>query len=260
MIDSHTHLYDSQYDPDREAVIQRALEAGVRTMISVGCDLETSRKAIDLAELNPSIFATVGIHPHEVKDAGENDYQVLKVLAGNPRVKGIGETGLDYYYMHSPRTTQIEHFKRHIRLAKDLNLPLIVHSRGANEDTILILKENSPFLAGGIFHCFTGDQEMASAGLDLGFDLSFSGIITFKNAIDLRKIAQTTPLDRIHIETDCPYLAPIPHRGKRNEPSYVRFVAQELAVLHPSSSAMEISNQTSQNTAKLLNLPQNSKT
>ncbi|HSG06077.1 MAG TPA: TatD family hydrolase [Nitrospiria bacterium] len=255
MIDSHTHLYDSQYDADREAVIERARDAGIRFMISVGCDLETSRKALDLAESHPMIFASVGIHPHEVKDAGMGDYKELQKLAANPRVKGIGESGLDFYYMHSPRESQMTHFRKHIRLAKDLDLPLVIHSRDAKEDTLLILKENLPYPAGGVLHCFTGDQDMASSALDMGLDISFSGIVTFKNSGDLRKIASNTPLDRIHIETDCPYLAPVPFRGKRNEPSFVRFVAGEIAPLHPSLSSKEIEAKLSENTSRLFKIP-----
>ncbi|HEY4486068.1 MAG TPA: TatD family hydrolase [Nitrospiria bacterium] len=254
MIDSHTHLYDPAYDGDREDVIRRAREAGVEVMIAVGCDLETSRRALELAESHEGIYATLGVHPHEVKSATDAAYAELEAMARNPKVVGIGETGLDYYYKHSPVDIQRDHFRRQIGLARRLGLPLVIHSRDAKEDTLAILREEQAEQAGGVLHCFTGDLEMAEAALDLGFYISFSGILTFSNAKPLREVAGALPLDRILVETDCPYLAPIPHRGKRNEPAYLRKTIETLMELKEQPARSEMGRITAENTARLFKI------
>ncbi len=254
LIDSHVHLDDVRYQPDRTDVFARAQEAGVEAFITIGCDLTTSRAAVDLADRHDHIYATVGVHPHEVKHIEESWYQELAELAKHPKVVGYGEIGLDFHYDHSPRDTQRQTFREQIQLAQQLQLPIVIHTREAQEDTIMILQEEHASQVGGVFHCFSGDAWLAKEALDLGFYLSFSGIITFNSASQLRDIVQTVPDDRLLIETDAPYLTPVPFRGKRNESAYVKKVAEKIAEvkLGPSPSAFEhIANITTAN-AKIL--------
>jgi len=254
MIDSHTHLYDPVYDPDREEVLARARDAGVRAMIAIGCDLETSRLAVESADRNERVYATIGVHPHEVRHINDTTPAELERLAAHKKVVGYGEIGLDYYYLHSPKETQQKQFRLQIRLAKRLKLPIVVHSRDAREDTLAILKEEDVGTVGGVMHCFTGDLEMARAAIDLGLYISFSGVLTFANAGALRETARALPLDRIMIETDCPYLTPVPHRGRRNEPAYVRHTAHTLAALHSSHPPEEVIRITADNAARLFRI------
>ncbi len=230
-IDTHCHLTMSHYDADRPEVIKRARDTGVATMITIGTDLENSRRTIALAEEHEFIFAAMGTHPHDVKDIkdAEAAYETLKSLASNTKVVAVGETGLDYHYMHSPAHLQQEHFKWHIETARALNLPVIVHSREAKEDTLKILKEANYHNIRGVLHCFSGDMDMAEQALEMGFYISFSGVVTFKNAETILNILKAVPLDRILTETDAPFLTPHPHRGKRNEPAYVKHVAGKVA-------------------------------
>ncbi len=255
LIDTHTHLDDSRYDDDRDAMMARAREAGVGMFITIGCDLTTSRSAAALADRFPFVYASVGVHPHEVKHIEDNWYDEFRRLAGNDRVVAYGEIGLDYHYNHSSPKEQRERFREQIQLARELKLPVIIHTREAQEDTITILKEEKASEIGGVLHCFSGDGWLAKEALDLGFYLSFSGILTFQNATALREIARHTPLDRVLIETDCPYLSPVPYRGKRNEPANVTLVAQQLASLHaPSRSLEHISELTSDNAKQLFKI------
>lgn len=255
LIDTHTHLDDARFDQDREAMIQRARQAGIDTFITIGCDLATSRAAVQLADQYPFIFASIGVHPHEVRHIGDEWYADLRRLAAHHKVVAYGEIGLDYHYNHSPPKDQRERFREQVCLAKELRLPIVIHTREAQEDTIRILKEEGASDVGGVFHCFSGDSWLAKAALDLGFHISFSGIITFQNATMLRDIARTVPLDRLLTETDCPYLTPSPHRSKRNEPAYVSLVAQKLAELIPGRTADEIGRLTSDNARLLFKLP-----
>ena len=240
LIDTHTHLDDARYNEDREAMIARAREAGVEAFVTIGCDLATSQAAAALATQHPFVYASIGVHPHEVKHILDGWYDELRRLARNKKVVAYGEIGLDYHYNHSSPQEQRERFREQIQLARALRLPVIIHTREAQEDTIAILKEERASEVGGVFHCFSGDAWLAKEALDLGFYLSFSGILTFQSAATLRDIAKTAPLDRLLIETDCPYLTPIPHRGKRNEPAYVALVAQKLAELHAETPGMSI--------------------
>src|SRR2546426_5842175 len=240
LIDSHCHIDDARFDADREAMLQRARGAGLGDLVPIGCDVDTSRAAVALAHRHPFISATVGVHPHEVKHIQDGWYDDLRALAKSKGVIAYGEIGLDYHYDHSPREVQRQRFREQVRLARELRLPLIIHTREAQEDTITILKEEKAGEIGGVFHCFSGDAWLAKDALDLGFYISFSGILTFQNATMLRDIAKTIPLDRLLIETDCPYLTPIPHRGRRNEPAYVSFVAQKLAELHADAPGMSV--------------------
>jgi TatD DNase family protein len=254
LIDSHCHIDDARYDTDREAMIQHARDAGIGHFVTIGCDLETSRAAVTLAQRHPFISATVGVHPHEVKHIQDGWYDALQALAKSKGVVAYGEIGLDYHYDHSPREVQRQRFREQVGLARDLRLPIIIHTREAQEDTITILKEEKAGEVGGVFHCFSGDAWLAKDALDLGFYLSFSGVITFQNATMLRDIAKTVPLDRILVETDSPYLAPVPHRGKRNEPAYVRHVAEKLAGLH-GLSVKDVADATTQNAKRLFRIP-----
>ena len=231
LIDTHCHLTMPDFEADQSAVIQRATEAGISRLITIGTDIEDSRQAIAIAEKHDFIYAAVGIHPHDVKDITDSDNisEIIKELASNKKVVALGETGLDYHYMHSPAKTQQEHFRLEIFLAKSLGLPVIVHSREAKEDTLRILKEEQIESTGGVLHCFSGDIEMAEKAMEMGLYISFSGVITFKKATNILDIVKAVPLNRILIETDAPFLSPVPHRGKRNEPAYVKQVAEKIA-------------------------------
>jgi TatD DNase family protein len=253
LIDSHCHIDDARFDVDREVMLTRARAAGIAHLVTIGCDLETSRAAVALAQKYTFVSATVGVHPHEVKLIEDHWYAELKTLAQSPRVVAYGEIGLDYHYDHSPREVQRQRFREQVQLARELRLPIVIHTREAQEDTIAILKEEKASELGGVFHCFSGDAWLAKDALDLGFYVSFSGVITFQNATMLRDIVKTVPLDRILVETDSPYLTPAPHRGKRNEPAYVRQVAEKIAELH-GLSTQEIEDATTQNTKRLFGI------
>ena len=255
LIDSHAHLDDLRYDTDRDNVLQRAQTAGIEAIVTIGCDLATSQAAVALAHAHPNIFATIGVHPHEAKEIGEGWYESFRSLAQHPKVVAYGEIGLDYHYDHSPREIQRQRFREQIHLARELALPLVIHTREAQEDTVKILREEGAVDVGGVFHCFSGDMWLAKDALDLGFYLSFSGVLTFKNATMLRDIAKTVPLDRLMVETDCPYLAPIPYRGKRNEPAYVQYVAETLAEIRGNGSVESIARATVENTKRVFRIP-----
>jgi len=254
LIDTHTHLDDARYNDDRDAMIARAQNAGVSTFVTIGCDLSTSRSAVELAGRHSCVYATIGVHPHEVKHIADDWYDELRRLAQHDKVVAYGEIGLDYHYNHSPPTLQRERFREQVCLARELNLPIVIHTREAQDDTIAILKEERAAEVGGVFHCFSGDAWLAKDALDLGFFLSFSGVITFQNATMLRDIVKTVPLDRMLIETDCPYLTPVPHRGKRNEPAHVRCVAEKIAELK-AVSVEDIGNMTTRNAQRLFKIP-----
>lgn len=231
LIDSHCHLDEPRFDPDRDAVIARAVEAGVTRMITIGASgpMRANHAAVALAQEHPGVFATVGIHPHAAKNVTAEVLDEIAVLARQPKVVAIGETGLDYYYDNSPRPVQQEVFRRFVGLARELSLPLSIHLRDAYADAAAILREERAHEVGGVIHCFSGDRGDARTFLDLNFDLSFSGVITFKNADELRAVAGMVPAERFMVETDAPFLAPIPHRGRRNEPAYVAHTAAAVA-------------------------------
>jgi len=231
LIDSHAHIQGKEYADEVEAVVDRAREAGVEKIVAVGGagDMSSNTDAIALAGSFPNIYATVGMHPHDAKDVGENEINRLRQLAAAPKVIAIGETGLDYYYDHSPREVQRRAFGRFIQMARETELPIVVHERDAARDVADLLRSEGESQLRGVIHCFTGNYEAARAYLDSGFYLSFTGIITFKNAEPLRDVVRKVPLDRMLVETDSPYLTPVPHRGKRNEPANVRLVAEAVA-------------------------------
>jgi TatD DNase family protein len=231
MIDSHAHLDMDAFDHDRESALRRAKEAGIQTILSLALMDEAGsyKKAFDLMEGHPEIVTAVGCTPHDAKHFGPDGESLLEELSGHPRALAIGEVGLDYHYNFSPPETQREVFRRQIRVARRLGLPLIIHHREAEKDLVAILDEEGASEVGGVLHSFTAGRELARAGLERGFAISFSGILTFKNAESLRDVAQDVPLDKLLVETDCPYLAPVPYRGKRNEPAFVCETAKKLA-------------------------------
>lgn len=231
VIDSHCHLDEARFAHDRDAVVVRAVEAGVTRMITIGAseEMQANLDAVALAQRHPEVFATVGVHPHAARTVSPACIEQIAALAARPKVVAVGETGLDYYYDNSPRPVQQEAFRQFIGLARRLQLPLVVHLRDAYADAVSIMREERAAEIGGVIHCFSGDRDEARAFLDLGFDLSFSGIVTFKNAEELRAVAREIPADRFMVETDAPFLAPVPHRGKRNEPAFVVLTAATLA-------------------------------
>ena len=254
-IDSHAHLDGKQFDPDREQVIARAREAGVRTMVAIGNGdgPPTLDAGIQLADKHPFIYATIGVHPHEARLASEHAYAEMEQLARHPKVIAWGEIGLDYFYDHSPREIQQQVFTRQMELAAAAKLPIVIHCRPSDgsdnawEDCLSRIKEQwTPRGLGGILHCFTGNWAHAKRALDMGFMISFAGNITFPKAQQIRDAALEVPLDRMLIETDCPYLAPVPHRGKRNEPAFVKETARKLGELR-GLSVDEVGERTSRN-------------
>jgi TatD DNase family protein len=238
LIDSHCHLDHEHFDADREAVIERALAAGVEHMVAIGTgngppDLEAG---IRLADRYPAFYATVGVHPHDAAKATPETFKLLASLLAHPKVIALGEIGLDYHYDFSPREVQRAAFLEQMSIAREAAKPIIIHTREAWEDTLALLREHwAPSGLGGIMHCFSGGAAEAQQALDLGFYLSFGGIVTFPKALDLQEAARLAPADRILIETDAPYLAPVPKRGKRNEPAYILETARKLADLRGQS-------------------------
>ena len=255
LVDSHAHIQGKEYVGEVESVIARAREMGVEKIVVVGGagDMSSNTDAITLAALYENVYATVGMHPHDAKDVGANELESLRRLTAHPRVVAIGETGLDYYYNHSPHEMQRRVFTQFIHMARNTGLPIVVHERDAARETVELLCSEGAGKLSGVIHCFTGSYEAACAYLDLGFYLSFTGIITFKNAESLRDVVRKVPLENMLVETDSPFLTPVPHRGKRNEPAYVRFVAETIADLKGVSLA-EVGEKTSGNVHRLFNL------
>ena len=231
LVDSHAHLEMKDFDRDRERVIARAREAGVDYIVTVGTTLPDIEKALQIAEKNSSVYVALGIHPHEVKDIGGGDYDALREFAREKKVVAFGEIGLDFFRNHSPREVQLERFRELLRLGKELRLPIIIHDREAHEETLRILEEEKNGSWKGVFHCFSGDTEMARRVIQMGFYLSIPGTVTFKKSTVQQEVVRRIPLERILLETDCPYLAPEPYRGKRNEPAFVRKTAEKVAEL-----------------------------
>lgn len=247
LVDSHCHL-DYAAAEDRPEIIARARRAGVATLLTISTKLSEFPTVRSIAESDPDIWCSVGVHPHEAATEPGNDAARLIALTDHPKVVGIGETGLDFYYEHSPRAEQTNAFLAHIEAARATDLPVIVHTRDADAETAEILRAERP--PRGVIHCFSSGRELAETALDLGFYISLSGIVTFKTAEALRAIARDLPLDRLLVETDAPYLAPIPLRGKRNEPAYIVHTAALLAELRGISPA-ELAQVTSENFFRL---------
>src|SRR5215204_5543620 len=235
-IDSHAHIDGPEFDADREEIIERARAAGVSVILNVGTgDPHSSafERAVELGKKYESVYTAIGTHPHDARLYDDNADDKIKTLVQSERVIAWGEIGLDFHYDNSPRAVQIEVFKRQLRAARECDLPVVIHTREAESETIEALESD---YAGaerrGVFHCFSGSMDLARRAIELGFMISFSGIVTFKKADELREVAKQVPLDRLLIETDCPFLSPIPYRGKRNEPAYVVEVARSVAGLH----------------------------
>lgn len=252
IIDSHAHLNMDPLSGDQDAVLARAAAAGIVHMLTIGTTMDESRQAVATAEAHAQVSATVGVHPHEVDDLVDADLDALRQLAQKPQVVAIGEIGLDFYYDHSPRDIQRDWYRRQMDLARELGLPVVVHSREAEADTAQIMAEFPDVT--GVLHCFSSGPELAKTALDAGYYVSFSGIVTFKNADEVREAAALVPMDRLLVETDCPYLAPVPMRGKTNEPAFVTFVAERLAEIK-GVSVEELVTTTAANTRRLFKLP-----
>ena len=249
VVDSHCHLDDKQFGGDVEALIERALAAGVTEFLTIGTadGPPVLDVAIRLAERYPNVWATVGVHPHDAAKAEARTFDELRVLARHPKVVGIGEIGLDYHYNFSPREVQHDVFVEQMRIAQEVGKPAIIHTREAWEDTVAILR------GPGILHCFTGTAEQAHVGVELGFHVAFGGVLTFPKSETVREAARIVPEDRLLVETDCPYLAPVPFRGKRNEPAYLTHTVTKLADVR-GVSAEQIAASTTRNFHELFGL------
>ena len=252
LVDSHCHIDGEQFDADRDEVIKRATDAGVKMMLVIGTGEATNfdnfQRVVDLAEKHDNIFAAIGVHPHDAKtfDA-ESEKRLIDLVKSSKKVIAWGEIGLDFYYDHSPREVQYEVFRRQISIARELDLPIIIHSRNADDETVEVLTEECNYENfRGIMHCFGGTPKMAQDLMKIGFMISFAGNVTFKKAENLRDAARVVPLEKLLIETDCPYLTPIPFRGRRNEPMYVAETAKFLAELY-GIEVEKLANQTTQN-------------
>lgn len=253
LIDTHAHLDHERFKDDVDQVIERAKLAKVQSIVTVGADLASSRQAVEFAKRYPDVIATVGVHPHDADSVSDSILHEITMLAEDEGVVAIGEIGLDYHYDFSPRDAQRRVFAIQISLARELGLPIVVHVREAYPDVMSILKSERAEEVGGIIHCFSGDREVAKDCLDMGFYISVGGILTFANSQALREIIRGLPMDRILLETDAPYLTPVPYRGKRNEPAYVVHVAEALANLK-GITFCEVAEATTLNACKLFGL------
>lgn len=256
VIDTHCHLADAKFRGEVDSVIERAEEAGVGQIISVGAigPIENDRITVEIAERHANVFAAVGVHPHDAADCNPARLDALRELAKSRKVVAIGESGLDFHYMHSPRETQEASLRAHLALAAELDLPIVIHCRDAEPRLIEIVRETGMPRRGGVIHCFTGDADAAREFVALGFCVSFSGIVTFKNSAQVRAAAPIVPDDRVMVETDAPYLAPEPYRGKRNEPAYVQRTLATLAALR-HADAVVLGAQIVANAARVFRLP-----
>ncbi len=249
-VDSHCHLDFPELSAERESVYALMEANSVTHALTISTTIATLPAVLKVAESHPRIFASVGVHPDEERDGREVTQAELVAFARHPKVVAIGETGLDYYRLVEPLDWQRERFRTHIRAARECSMPLVIHTRNAADDTLRIMREESAGEAGGVMHCFTETQAVAEAAMAQGFFISFSGIVTFKNAKDLKETAKAVPLERMLIETDSPYLAPAPYRGKMNQPGYVKHVAEEIALLK-GVSIEEVARVTTENFFRL---------
>lgn len=254
LFDSHAHLNDEKFQEDREETIARAGEAGVSRILNVGFNRETIQETLALVEKYDFIYGAIGWHPHDAKDCTPEDLEWIHSLAKeHTKIVALGEMGLDYYWDNSPHDVQKEIFRKQIHMAKELGLPIVIHDRDAHEDVLQILQEENAAEVGGVMHCFAGDEKMMEECLAINFYIGLGGPVTFKNGHLAKQIAKTVPTERLLIETDCPYLAPHPNRGKRNESGYVRLVAEEIARLRECSME-EIAQLTMDNANRLFRL------
>lgn len=252
-IDTHAHLFYKNFNGEIDKIVQRALDANVKYMVCPGTDVKTSKLSIDLAERYESIYAAVGIHPHDTADFKGKEIDELREMASHKKVVAIGEIGLDYYYDFSPKNQQIKAFRAQLDLAVELGLPVVIHNREANEDTMNILREYKSKNVKGQLHCYAGTIEDAEELIEMGFLISFTGNITFKKLEELREILKTIPLENLMLETDAPFMTPVPFRGKRNEPSYIPYIAEKVAEIH-NTTVEEVENLTTFNAINLFGI------
>ena len=253
LVDSHAHLEMTDFRKDLEEVIRRAKNAGVETIFTVGTEKKDWPRALEIADFHDSIYAILGVHPHNAKEIDDHTYPALLKLCRHKKVKAFGEIGLDFFRNLSPREIQLQRFREQINLARDLGLPIVVHDRDAHRETLEILKSEKAEECGGVIHCFSGDDEMAKKCLEMGFFISIPGTITFKNADVFKEIVRRLPLESLLVETDAPYLTPVPFRGKRNEPSYVRYTAEKVAEVKKVSFE-KVAEVTTQNALRVFRL------
>lgn len=251
--DSHAHLDDGRLMKDIDEVLKRAKDAGISYILNPGADLESSVNAVALASKYDMIYAAVGVHPHEAKDMDDITLELLRGLAKKPKVMAIGEIGLDFYYDNSPREVQREWFRKQIRLSKDVDLPIIIHDRDANHEVMEILKEERAFDGGVVLHCYSGSADLAKQYIKRGAYISIAGPITYKNARKTVEVVEQIPLEYLFIETDAPYLTPVPHRGERNESSYVAYTAKRIAEIK-GITLEEVAHQTTENAKKFFGI------
>ncbi|AMX00664.1 TatD family hydrolase [Rummeliibacillus stabekisii] len=252
-IDTHVHLNSEQYEEDLQQVIDRALANNVKKMVVVGFDQPTIKRAMELVETYDFLYAVIGWHPVDAIDCTEEDLNWIERLAAHPKVVAIGETGLDYHWDKSPKEIQQDLLRKQIQLAKRVKLPIVIHNREATNDCIRILQEEDASEVGGVMHCFSGSVETAKICIEMNFMIGLGGPVTFKNAKKPKEVAEAIPLDYLMVETDAPFLAPHPHRGKRNEPSYVPLVAEEIARLK-NIAVEEVAEATTQNALRFYNI------
>ncbi|WP_141434169.1 TatD family hydrolase [Bacillus sp. 03113] len=253
LFDTHVHLNAEQFEEDLKDVIERAKATGIENMVVVGFDRPTINRAMELIEEYEFLYASIGWHPVDAIDMTDEDLDWIEELSKHPKVVALGEMGLDYHWDKSPREIQQEVFRKQIRLAKKVNLPIVIHNRDATEDIIHILKEEEAKTVGGIMHCFSGSVETAKECVNMNFYISLGGPVTFKNAKKPKEVAEAIPLEKLLVETDCPYLTPHPFRGKRNEPSYVKLVAEKIAEIK-GVSFEEVARMTTKNAKKLFDI------
>lgn len=253
IVDSHAHYDDEQFDADRDEVLKRIQQQGVVWVVNPASNLDSARKCIELSETYDFLYCAVGIHPHDSKEFSEETLESIREMASNKKVVAIGEVGLDYHYDFSPQNIQKECFAAQIQLALELKLPLIIHDREAHRDVLDIIKAEKGYEAGGVFHCFSGSVELARTVLDLGFYIALGGAVTFKNAVKPVEVAKYVPADRLLVETDSPYMAPVPYRGKRNDSGYLHEIIQKIAEIRGSDFDV-IANTTAQNANRLFGL------
>lgn len=253
LVDTHCHLDFPDYHNDLIEVLRRSCRAGVGQLIGVGIDIETSRRAVTLARTHSGVYATVGVHPHHVNEVKPDDYRLLRELAAEKEVVAYGEIGLDYAKEYSPAPMQREHFALQVEMAKELELPLVIHDREAHVDTLAVLRNASPLPQSGVMHCFSGNAAFAEEVMALGFYISIPGVVTFKSAVDLAEAVRAVPLERMLLETDAPFLAPAPWRGRRNEPAFVYYTARKIAELK-GCGLHEVARRTTANACDLFKL------
>ena len=257
LIDTHAHLDMKDFDKDRQETLDRALKGGITHIITIGIDLSSSLKALELANRHDFVYSSVGYHPH---NATNMDPQVIKELEGlvsEPKVVAWGEIGLDFYRGYSPPDAQMEAFERQLEMAMDLDLPVIIHDREAHSELLKTLEQVRKGVHRGVIHCFSGDYDMATALIEMGYHISIPGTVTYKKAFQVQEVATRIPLERLLVETDAPFLAPVPHRGKRNEPLFVTYTAQKIAELR-DMDFQEVALQTSENAKRVFDLPDKS--